>query len=77
MSNFLPSRHLPVQSQQKNTLEKGVKIFSKLTIKTQEWCLLGRSSVFIVNFEHISHLFLFPLMTFSMHLFAGHQQCNL
>ena len=40
------------------------KICSKLTIKTPQrryWC---RSGVFIVNFEHISHLFLvFLLLT--------------
>ena len=42
------------------------EVCSKLTIKTPErrsWC---RSSVFIVNFEHISHLVLvFLLLTLS------------
>ena len=36
------------------TLEKGVKISSKLTVKTVE----RHSCVFNVNFEHITHLFL-------------------
>ena len=41
------------------------EICSKLTIKTPERRQLGRSSVFIVNFKHISHLFLvFRLLTF-------------
>ena len=54
------------------TLEQGVKICSKLTIKTPKrrhfpvfrpnagrWCLFG---AFIVNFEHISHLVLVFLL---------------
>ena len=40
------------------TLEQGVKLYSKLTIKTPEQCHWRRSDVFIVNFEHISHLVL-------------------
>ena len=48
------------------------EICSKLTIKTPErrhWC---RSSVFNVNFEHISHLVLmFLLLTLNMPLLAG------
>ena len=41
-------------------------ICSKLTLKTPEWCYWCRSGVFIVNFEHISHLFLvFLLLTLS------------
>ena len=40
------------------------EICSKLTIKTPERCQWRRSGVFIVNFEHISHLFLvFLLLT--------------
>ena len=43
---------------------KRCEICSKLTIKTPEQCQWRRSSVFIVNFEHILHLFLiFPLLT--------------
>ena len=37
-----------------NTRKK-CKICSKLTVKTRQW---RRSGVFIVNFEHILHLFL-------------------
>ena len=40
------------------------EICSKLTIKTSERRQWHRSGTFIVNFEHISHLFLvFPLLT--------------
>ena len=39
-------------------------ICSKLTVKTPERRQFGRSSVFIVNFEQISHIILvFPLLT--------------
>ena len=42
------------------------EICSKLTIKTPERDYWRRSGVFIVNFEHISHLVLvFLLLTFS------------
>ena len=45
---------------------------SKLTIKTPERRQGRRSGVFVVSFEHISHLFVvFPLLTLSMYLFAG------
>ena len=48
------------------------EICSKLTIKIPErrqWC---RSGIFIVNFEHISHLVLvFLLLTLNMQLPAG------
>ena len=53
------------------TLEK-IDMRSKFTIKTPERSQWSRSGVFIVNFEHISHLFLvFLLWTLSMYLFAG------
>ena len=39
----------------KNTRTR-CEICSKLTIKTPERCQWRRSGVFIVNFEHISHL---------------------
>ena len=39
---------------------KRCEICSKLTIATQEQHQSRHSSVFIVNFEHISHLFLVP-----------------
>ena len=39
-------------------------ICSKLTIKTPEQCH-WRSSVLIVNFEQISHIVLFPYLTWN------------
>ena len=60
------------KSTKKNT-RKWCEICSKLTIKTQErrhWC---RSSIFIVNFEHISQFFLmFSLLTLNKLMLAGH-----
>ena len=51
----------------RKTLEQGVK-----TIKTPERHHWRRSSVFIVNFEHISHLaIVFLLLTFSRKMPAG------
>ena len=48
------------------TLELCVKYVQKLTIRTEEQCQWGRFGVFIVNFEHISQLFLvFLLLTLS------------
>ena len=45
------------------------EICSKLTIKTPEGHQLCRSGAFIVNFDHISHLFLgFLLLTFNCRL---------
>ena len=45
---------------------KSCEICLKLTIKTLEQRYWRRSEVFIVNFEHISHLFLvFLLLTLS------------
>ena len=53
-------------------LEKCFGICSKLTIITPEQCHWRRSSVFIVNHEHNSHLsLLFLLLTLSMYLCAG------
>ena len=61
---FLPSNIYLLKVNSRNTRFR-CKICSKLTIKTPErgqWCSSG---VFIVNFEHISHLFLaFLLLTF-------------
>ena len=43
------------------------EIYLKLIIKTSERCQLPRSCVFIVNFDHISHLVLmFLLLTLNM-----------
>ena len=48
------------------------EIYSKLIIKTSERRQLPRSCVFIVNFDHISHLVLmFLLLTLNMQLLAG------
>ena len=50
----------------RNTTTK-CEIYSKLTIKTPERRQWRRSGVFIVNFEHISHLALvFLLLTLNM-----------
>ena len=40
--------------------------YSKLTIKTPEWRQWHRSGVFILNFEHISHLFLVFLLNMEL-----------
>ena len=51
-------------------LEEGVKICSKLTIKTPEQRQWRRSGVFNVKFEHIFRLpLVFLLFTLSMYLF--------
>ena len=50
----------------RNTRGKRYEICSKLSIKTPERRQWHRSGVFIVNFEHISHLVLvFLLLTLS------------
>ena len=51
---------------------KNCEICSKLTIQTPEQRQRGRSGVFIVNFEHISQLFLaFLLLTLRNYSFNG------
>ena len=51
----------------RNTITR-CEICSKLTIKTTERCYWRRSGVFIVNFEHISHLVLvFLMLTLNMY----------
>ena len=53
-------------------IRKRYKICSKLTIKTPERRQWRRSGVFIVNFEHISHIVLvLLLLTLNMYLPAG------
>ena len=53
----------------RNTRTK-CEICSKLTIKTPEWRQSLRSSVFIVNFEHISHFLLVFLLLFLFGVFS-------
>ena len=49
------------------TLEQRARYVQKLTIKTPERHYWRRSGVFIVNFEHMSHLLLeFLLLTLNM-----------
>ena len=73
MNNQLPLSQLAITFLKltTETLEQGV-IRSKLTIKIpkrRQWC---RSGIFIVNFEHISHLVLdFLLLTLNMLLPNG------
>ena len=62
----VPSRYLLAQMNNRNTRTR-CEICSKLIIKTPERPQWRRSGVFIVNFEHISHLFLvFLLLTLNM-----------
>ena len=56
-----------------NNKDTRTTLCSKLTIKTPERRQWRRSGVFIVNFEHISHLVLvFLLLTLNMQLPAGY-----
>ena len=58
-----PNKHLPIQSQHRNA-RKRCEICSKLIIKPSERRHGCRSGIFIVNFEHVSRLFLvFLLLT--------------
>ena len=52
-----------------------LKICSKLTIKTPE--RRGRSGVFIVSFEHISHLVLVGFFVNFEHVIAGWEDTTL
>ena len=68
----IPNQHLPVQSQQWTHQNNFVRSVFKLTIKTPErrhWC---GSGVFIVNFEHISHIaMVFSWLTSNKWILAG------
>ena len=68
------NHHIPVdiyllQVNNRNTKTR-CEICSKLTIKTAKQRQWRRSGVFIVKFEHASHL-VFLLLTLNMHLSAG------
>ena len=63
---LIPAGNYMFKVNNRNTRTR-CEICSKLTIKTPERCHLRRSGVFIVNFEHISHLVLvFLLLTLNM-----------
>ena len=67
----LPTGNYMFKVSNRNT-RTGCEICSKLTITTPE----RPSGVFIINFEHISHLALFfLLLTLNMYLLAG--LCNI
>ena len=69
--NTYPAGIYLLKVNNRNTRTRCV-ICSKLTIKTPERRHKRRSGVFIVNFEHISHLVLvFLLLTLNMQLPAG------
>ena len=69
-SSYLPSRIYLLKVNNKNTRTR-CEICSKLTIKTPERRNWRGSGVFIVTFEHISHLVLvFLLLTLNMQLLA-------
>ena len=63
-TNSLPSRQLHVNNVNVNNRNTGLscKISSKLTINTPERSQRRLSGVFIVNFEHISHVVLMFLL---------------
>ena len=61
MENILPAGNYMFKVNNKNTRTR-CEICSKLTIKTPERRHWRRSGIFIVNFEHISHLALVVLL---------------
>ena len=63
------SKTQPAVTCSKLTIRTRCEIWSKLTIKIPERRHWRRSEIFIVNFEHISHLVLvFLLLTLSIYL---------
>ena len=56
---------------------KSFEIYSKLTIKTLEWCHWRCSSVFIAGFEHISHLLQMVLFLIDEFLLCYDLGCHL
>ena len=72
--NALPAVVYLLKVNKRNTITR-CEICSKLTIKTSERRHWGRSDVFIVNFEHISHLALvFYIVNFE-HVIAAWEIC--
>ena len=72
ISQIYPAGNYMFKVNNRNTRTR-CDICSKLTIKIPERCHWGRSGIFIVNFEHISHLFVvFLLLTLSMEMPAGY-----
>ena len=64
--------YVKVNFKERNNNNNNYEICSKLTIKTPEGCYWRNSSVFIVNFEHISHFYLgFLLLTLNKYILAG------
>ena len=63
---FNPAGIYLVKVNNRNTRAR-CEICSKLTIKTPERCQWRRSGVFIVNFEHISHLVPFQATASILH----------
>ena len=63
--NFFPAGNYMFKVNNRN-IRTRCDICSKLTIKIPEWCHWCCSDIFIVKFEHISHLVLvFLLLTLS------------
>ena len=71
LSGYFPANIYLLKVNNRNT-RKRCEICSELTIKSPERRQWRRSDVFIVNFEHISHLFLvFLLSVLNMQMLAG------
>ena len=70
---FCPAGNYMFKVNSRNTRTR-CEICSKVTIQTQERRHWRRSGVFIVNFEHISHLALvFLLLTLSWKMPTGEE----
>ena len=65
-AKYLKLKDTKVSQSNRNTRTR-CKLFSKLTIKIPE----RRSGVFIVNFEHISHILVFLLLTLNTQFPVG------
>ena len=69
MGNLLRKNIYVIKVTNRNT-RKRCKICSKLTVKPPERRHCHRSGVFIVNFEHISHLSFVKLLTLNKKMLA-------